>query len=90
MEPLDIDCEPVVEVADVEDAEVPAPYPNPFEDFINLPGAGVWTLMDITGKVVQGGSTTGSSIATEELPAGCYLLRTEGITEPRIYRVIKD
>ena len=54
MEPLDIDCEPVVEVAEVEYAAVPAPYPNPFGDVINLPSASVWTLMDITGKVVHG------------------------------------
>ncbi|MGB1385152.1 MAG: T9SS type A sorting domain-containing protein [Flavobacteriales bacterium] len=90
MEPLDIDCEPVVEVAEAEEIAVPAPYPNPFEDFINLPGAGDWTLMDITGKVVQHVPADGSSIATEELPAGCYLLRSESISEPRTYRMTKD
>jgi hypothetical protein len=90
MEPLDIDCEPVVEVAEVEEAALPAPYPNPFEDFINLPNAAAWTLLDITGKVIRRAPSTSAAIATEGLSAGCYLLRTEGITEPRTYRMIKE
>jgi hypothetical protein len=90
MEPLEIDCEPVVEVAEVAEAATLAPYPNPFEDLINLPSPAVWTLMDFTGKVVQRAPTTGTSIATEGLPAGCYLLQSEGIVEPRTYRLIKE
>ena len=89
MDPLDIDCEPVVEVAEIE-KEAPAPYPNPFEDFINLPNAADWTLMDITGKVVHRVPNTSTAIATEGLPAGCYLLRSAGTTEPQTYRMIKD
>jgi len=46
--------------------------------------------MDITGKVVQDAPTTGTTIATEGLPAGCYLLQSEGIVEPRTYRLIKE
>ena len=90
MEPLDIDCEPVVQVAEVEGAAAPAPYPNPFEDFITLPSTGVWTLTDITGKVVQRAANSSVAMATEGLPAGYYLLRCEGIPEPRTYRMIKD
>ena len=90
MEPLDIDCEPVVEVAEVEEAAVPAPYPNPFEDVINVPGAGVWSLMDITGKVVQRAPNTSRTIATEGLPAGCYLLRSEDTVGPRTYRMVRE
>ena len=69
MEPLDIDCEPVVEVAEVEDAAVPAPYPNPFEDVINVPVQ----ALDADGHHRQGGATrtnTCRTIATEGLPAG--------------------
>ena len=90
MEPLEIDCEPVVEVAEVEEVAGPEPYPNPFENVITLPSAGVWTLMDITGKVVQHVPTDGSSLTTKELPAGCYLLRSEGTKGPRTYRLIKE
>ena len=90
MEPLDIDCEPVVEVAETQ-TEEPAPYPNPFEDFINLPVAGAqWALMDITGKVIHYVPANRTFLATDGLPAGCYLLRSEGITEPRTYRLIKQ
>jgi hypothetical protein len=88
MDPLDIDCQPVVEVTEVE-TEAPAPYPNPFDDFINLPNAAAWTLMDITGKVVQHAPNASKAITTKGLPAGCYLLRSEGTTEPRTYRMIK-
>ena len=90
MDPLDIDCAPVVEVAEVEDAATPVPYPNPFENVINLPSAGVWTLMDITGKVVQRPPTTNTFIATGELPAGCYFLQSQNTIEPSTYRMIKE
>ena len=89
MELPDIDCE-LQEVAEVEYAEVPAPFPNPFDDVINLPSASASTPMDITGKVVQDAPTTSTSIATEELPAGCYLLRSQDTVEPRTYRMIKE
>ncbi|MGB1076279.1 MAG: T9SS type A sorting domain-containing protein [Flavobacteriales bacterium] len=90
MEPLDIDCEPTVEVAEGEETASPEPYPNPFDDFINLPTTAVWTLMDITGKVVQRIPATGNFIATEGLPAGCYLLQSLGTEGNQTYRLIKE
>ena len=46
--------------------------------------------MDITGQVVQRAPNTSGTIATEGLPAGCYLLRSEDTVEPRTYRMIKE
>ena len=90
MDPLDIDCEPIVEVVESE-AEAPAPYPNPFNNFIALPFEGAeWILMDATGKAVQCTSGTRAVMATDGLPAGMYLLRSAGTAEPQTYRLIKE
>ena len=45
---------------------------------------------DITGKVVQRVPNNSRTIATEGLPAGCYLLRSEDTVEPRSCRMVKE
>ena len=89
MEPLDIDCAPIVEIEEHAEAALPNPFPNPFDDFINVPSEGAWTLTDIRGKLVQRMTTTDTFISTEGLPAGCYLLQAMGASGPQTYRLIK-
>ena len=89
MEPLDIDCAPIVEIEEHKEAALPKPFPNPFDDFINVPSEGAWTLTDIRGKSVQRMKTTDTFISTEGLPAGCYLLQAMGASGPQTYRLIK-
>ncbi len=93
MEPLDIDCAPIVEISGPAADHGQPPHPNPFNNVIHLPNRlapGRWTLMDITGQIIQRASAIESDMFTGELAPGCYLLLFEGRSSAETYRVIKD
>lgn len=90
MDPLDIDCQPVVEVAEVE-TEAPAPYPNPFDDEINLPDAEArWALMDLSGRRLATNSQASPNMNTSNVPAGTYLVQRLESNNPVVYRMMKQ
>lgn len=93
MEPLDIDCDPIVEIMNPATELGRPPHPNPFNNVLHLPRQhtpGRWTLMDITGQVIQRASAIESDMFTGKLAPGCYLLLFEGRSSAETYRVIKD
>ncbi|MBT1689084.1 T9SS type A sorting domain-containing protein [Dawidia soli] len=56
-------------------------YPNPFQSYLRLEGAGTnagYTLMTLSGAVQQSGRMSNeTTLSTAALPAGMYLLRIE-------------
>ena len=91
MVPLDVDCVPVVDVADAEPASVDAPFPNPFSDVLTLPAvAGGWSAFNATGACIANFPASTQTIDTGHWPAGCYVLRTREATRPQAFRLIKD
>jgi hypothetical protein len=68
-------------------------YPNPFSDVLYMPeDNGIYsiTILNLTGNVLYHSESYTSSVATDHLPAGMYLLKINMRDETVMKRIVKQ